>query len=77
MSYRESKIQRVIEDSERYPDEYSKIREIENITNDHGIRHYASQRLRDVNDGLIDARAAARRIDEEQDYYDRCNRGEL
>ena len=76
MTYRESRIQRVIEDADRYPDEHSKVREIENITDDQRIRHFASRKLRDVEDGLIDSRRAARLIDEEEDYYERLRRDE-
>ncbi len=76
MSYRGNKIQNIIEDDDRYPDERSKVRAIEKIADDSDIRPFASKKLRDVEDERLDSRRAARLIDDEIDYYERLRREE-
>lgn len=72
MTYRAEKIRGVLEESGR--DDYDKLRDIERICGDHSIRHFVQRELDRIHDGCTDERTAARRIDEEQDYYDRQRR---
>ena len=69
-TYREAKIRGVLEDRYFF-DDYDRVREIERICGDFSIRYFAEKQVQDLRGGWIDERTAARRIDNEQEYYDR------